>query len=831
MRQTAPVARGACSDTTPFRGSAKEPDWIPARTLGQRGPEGVGTGGRRRRGIGSLPGSGLARASVRAGLISICRVVTATVALSIPASGYGANDTGRFGEVRGRVVDRGTQGPLPGAVVRVLDEERETSTDGEGAFALGNLRVGVHRLRVETSGYEAAVVHDVVVRSNRITALRVELQAAMTGGEEVVVVTADYFDASEKSDVSNVRFAYEEIRRSPGSAGDVSRMLQALPSVNIGSDQRNDLIVRGGSPAESLTVVDNIEVPSINHFPTQGASGGAVGILNTDLIADVSFSSGGFSAEHGDRLSSVMVVTQREGNRSELEGEVNASVAGTGLVLEGPLREGRGSWIMSARRSFLDLVVGALGTGGVVPSYSDLQATAVYDVNARHRMGALAIGSFDDFHEDDNDGEIVARTKQYVTGVNWRWLWSDAGYGETSLAYTRGGYGLVFRDRSTDEGDGRLRLDNSSVEQEVVVRSNWHYQADAGLHLSWGVNARRSWSDFDVFETANATRVNVVDEGIDVRGTLRSRKLGAFAQMEKWLGERVTAGLGARFDYFSLNRQGTWSPRLDLAYRVDPRTTLTTAAGTYYQTLPAWLAIQHPENQLLPNQRADHYVVGVRHRLTPSTQLSVEAYRKDYGDSPFDPDDPTALVVDGFADFRTPVPGQLVLGGEGRAQGVEALVQKKLARRIYGLASYAYSVSRYTDLEGVVRHRTFDNRHVASLILGYRPSVSWEYSARWIYASGRPYSPFDPVLSARAGVGVIQRSRVNSERHTPYHRLDVRLDYRKHLEDVNLVSFVSVLNAYNRDNVLRHYWSAGRRRTGRSSQFGLVPIAGLEIEF
>lgn len=759
-------------------------------------------------------------------------VVTLLAAVgTVSASSGRMHDSARLGEVRGQVVDRGTQRPLPGAVVRMLGHERDSSTDRRGRFALENVPTGVHRLEARLIGYHAAVLHDLVVRSNRITAVTIELQAVAPGTEEVVVVTADYFDAAERTAVSNTKFTYEEIRRSPGSAGDVSRLLHALPSVNMAADQRNDLIVRGGSPSENLTVVDNIEIPSINHFPTQGASGGAIGILNTDLVADVSFISGGFSAEHGDRLSSVMVVTQREGNRSTFEGEVAASAAGVGAILEGPLMSGRGSWIVSARRSFLDLVAGALGTGGVVPSYSDVQGTAVYDLGARHRMGVLGIGSFDGFHEDDNDGEIIARTRQYVGGVNWRWLWSEEGYAETSVAYARGVYGLVARDPATETGAGRVLLNNSSTEGEVVVRSNWHYRPAGDLGLTWGLNARRSASNFDVFEVAEVTRTNVVDDGVDVRETLTARKFGAFGVMEKSMGARVRAVLGGRLDYFTLNRQATWSPRIGLAYDVAAGTTLTAATGSYYQTLAPWLAVQHAENAWLPNQHATHYVAGIRHRAAPSIQISVEAYRKDYGETPFDPDDPTALVVDGFAEFGAPVPGRLVLGGAARARGIEALVQKKLARQVYGLVGYGYSVSRYTDLEGAEHFRAFDTRHVASVILGYRPGGNWEYSARWLYASGRPYTPFDTALSSAAGVGIIQRGRINSERYPAYHRLDLRVDYRKPFRDLNLVSFVSVLNAYNRDNVLRYFWRASRESSGRSSQFGLLPVAGLEIEF
>ena len=162
---------------------------------------------------------------------------------------------------------------------------------------------------------------------------------------------------------------------------------------------------------------------------------------------------------------------------------------------------------------------------------------------------------------------------------------------------------------------------------------------------------------------------------------------------------------------------------------------------------------------------------------------------------------------------------------------MEGLVRKKLARNVYGLASYAYSVSRYTDLAGVERNRAFDHRHVASVIVGYRPNDRFEFSARWRFAGGRPYSPFDPVRSARAGAGIVRHGRINGERHAAYHRLDLRFDSRRHYPNVTLVSFFSVLNAYNRDNVFHYYWDAEDNRPRRSTQWGFLPVGGFELEF
>ena len=317
--------------------------------------------------------------------LSVWRACVAAALLAgvVPALAQEAN---RTGSVRGQVLDAVTRQPLAGAAVVVLDRGLATVTGAEGRFTLIGVPAGLHRVQIVLIGYESAILHDVVVRPNRVTPLAVELDETAPTVREVIEVTADYFSAEEEAAVSTVSFRFEEIRRAPGSAGDVSRMLQVLPSVGMATDQRNDLIVRGGSPGEHLTVVDNIEVPNINHFPTQGASGGVIGLLNTDLIADVSFSAGGFGVEHGDRLSSVMVVTQREGNRSELDGEISTSMAGAGLLLEGPLARGRGSWALSARRSYLELIAGAIGTGGAVPRYSDVQGMATFDVSPTHRL-------------------------------------------------------------------------------------------------------------------------------------------------------------------------------------------------------------------------------------------------------------------------------------------------------------------------------------------------------------------------------------------------------------------------------------------------------------
>jgi len=734
------------------------------------------------------------------------------------------------GSLEGQVVDQATRQPLPGANIVLLDTERGTITGEDGRFTIPGLPVGSYRLQVSMIGYETSIRPDVIVRSNRITTVNLALTEEVLAVAETVV-SADYFSAVEEEKVSAVNLSYEEIRRSPGSAQDISRLVQAMPSVNMNNDQRNDLIVRGGSPTENLTLIDHIEIPNINHFPTQGASGGPIGLLNVDLIEDANFYAGGFPAPYGDRLSSVLAIDLRDGNRREFDGEVNLSMAGAGFIFEGPLAKGRGAWIFSTRRSYLDLVVDAIGTGAV-PEYSDVQSKISFDPTPNHQLSLLTISGFDHIHitpEEDPDqtDDVTWDSDQHVVGGTWQWLWSSSGYATTSLAYAYSDFVLEVVDYETRE----RRYSNDSQERELALRSDFFYRLRPGSALSLGLNAKRFFSDFSISAAADTNRLNIATPELRLGEDVTTSKIGLHLSYEQTLFQRLKTTVGLRYDYFAFNEEHDLAPRLAVSYDLDEKTSLNAAAGVYYQNLPPSLLVQHPDNRLLENPRADHYVLGLKRLLTPSTQLTLEIYAKNYWELPYDPDDPTVSIVDAYADFGAPTPGRLIGGGKARSRGFEFLIQKKLAQDLYGTFSYAYSVSKYTDLEGVERNRGFDNRHLFSVIAGYRPSDTYEYSLRWSFAGGRPYTPFDEELSRQLNTGIIQRDQVNARRLPSYHRLDLRFDHRKHYERFNLVSFFSLLNAYNRSNIFTYYWNESDRQKDRINQWSILPVGGFELEF
>jgi hypothetical protein len=374
-----------------------------------------------------------------------------------------------------------------------MDTPYGAGTDLEGNFQIQNVPVGSYVLQCSYLGYEPKVIPDVIVKSQRITTIEADLKASVLETDEVIV-RPNYFSESEIQPTSVVNMTSEEIRRAPGSAGDVSRIIMALPSVAKVNDTRNNLVVRGGSPMENGYFLDNIAIPNINHFPSQGASGGAMGLVNVDFIKDVSFYSGGFSPVYGDKLSSITDLTYREGNRNELDGQLDMSMQGFGAVGEGPLPGKNGSWMFSARRSYWDLVVDAFNVeASTVPEIVDVQSKVTYNLSDRHKLTFLDILGLDESiikkeqaeeNRENVYGEATWNTN--ALGLNWRYLWGKRGYSNTSLSHSYMEWNSDWYETRTDS----LLTIKISTEETVWLRNVNHYNISPGNSLDFGVEAR-----------------------------------------------------------------------------------------------------------------------------------------------------------------------------------------------------------------------------------------------------------------------------------------------------------------------------------------------------
>ncbi len=755
------------------------------------------------------------------------------LAASSPARAQDA--VGPRGELRGIVLDAEVKAPLAGVRVRILGFPGETLTGDDGRFEIPSVPVGGYVVEFSFPFFRTRRVTDVIVKSGRSTAVDAELEldaAAMERKE--VTVTAAAFPSSAEASPSTTGFSSEEIRRAAGAAGDVSRLVGALPSVARTNDMMNQLVVRGGSPTENGFYIDNIEIPNINHYPLQGVSSGSIGLLNVDFIRDVAFSAGGFSPVYGDRLSSVTDIGFREGNRTRTDVQLDLSMMGLGLAAEGPFPGRRGSWMVSARRSYIDLLIRLMGSG-VPVHWSDLQAKLVYDLTPRNKLTFLAVAGFDDSGTKKEDAVKDAEnafgeldTTEITTGVDWFHQWGSAGFSNTSLARSE----IRYRESASDTLSGELLRKGSNRDASWTLRNVNTFRLAPARRVRFGFEVKRFDARFDAFQAGTLDVLGRPVPEVTRRASLATGLASVFAQYLWDPLPSLTLQLGLRADRFESGGKLRLSPRTTLAWRPSGRDTIDLSAGLFYQRLPATLLVQKGATARFLEPRARHLVLGYRRLLTETTRLSVELYDKAYDRMPLDPDQPALFPLDEiFLDNRFEEHHTLVFEGRARASGAEVLVQKKLAEKLYGMVSLAYFRTRYRGLDGRWYDRVYDNRFLFCVEGGWKLDRSWELGVRGNYAGGAPYTPFDIAASEAANAGIFDSARINADRLPAYASFTLRGDRRFNFRGSNLTVNLSLWNVFGRENVSAVYWNAQARRPGRILGWGLLPVLGIEFEF
>ncbi len=737
------------------------------------------------------------------------------------------------GNIKGTLIDTDTKAPLIGANVSIVDSHLGAATDINGEFGITNLPVGSYSLRFGYIGYKPVVKTDIIVKPGRITFVDVEL-ASSSIETESVVVTGGYFQNTEIQPSSITSFSYEEIRRAPGSAGDVSRIMMGLPSIGKIGDQSNSLIVRGGSSTENSFYVDNIEIPNINHFPMVGTGSGPIGLLNVDFIKNVDFYSGGFSPQFGNKLSSVMDIEFREGNREEFDAQLDLSFQGIGGIIEGPLDGGKGTYFISGRRSYLDIIFDKVAEGEAMPSYYDSQAKVVYNLSKNHKISLLNIFANDNqkmtykkaFENEKNDYfdiDIVMNS----AGINWQYIWEKSGYSNFTLSHH---YWKDARDIfSTLTKENVFK--SASTEQGIRIRNYNHYIISKNNKLNFGFDIKYSYNNYNNDYAEKIDKLGNTPPRLIVDLSLNTTLISSFANYSWQIGN-ITLNKGVRAVYSDLNTKVYVEPRLSMTYDFSDITSMTGLFGVFHQNIPHVLAAQKKDFEKLDFPKSYHYILSFSHLLTEDTKLTLEIYNKEYFNLPMNPATPQLMVFDNsFFESYLESNTKLVSKGRAYARGVELTVQKKLATDIYGLIAGTYYRARYKSLDGKWLDRLYDNKFNFTIEGGYKPNESWECSARWIYSGGTPFTPFDIEASQKANTGIYDESRINAERLPDYHSLNVRVDKRFHFGKSSLVLYLSVWNAYGRKNISNYSWNEIKNEQQEEKQWTTLPIIGLEFEF
>ncbi len=725
--------------------------------------------------------------------------------------------------VKGRVASSLSNESIEMASVTIVELQKIVFTDKDGVFSFDNVVPGLYTFKAKAAGFDDQVLNEISVTYTRTIELNFTLEPLYKQQQEVKV-KASPFKKNPESPVSLRTLNAAEIERLPGAGRDVSKVLQALPGVALRPTFRNDIIIRGGAPSENKFYLDGIEVPNINHFATQGSSGGPVGLLNVNFIREVDFYSGAFPANRANGLSSVISFNQKDGNKEKLVTNFALGSSDAALTFDGPLGK-KADFIFSIRRSYLQFLFSALKLP-FLPTYNDSQFKVNIRPNDKNKISIIGLGAYDDFtlNTSVNDG-ITDTTKleynnfilgniptqkqwNYTIGMNWQHFSKNSI--QTFVASRNMLNNSSARYFNNIETPINRILDYSSFEAENKFRFE-HQFTKNGYKFNLGVGyeyARYFSSNYNKI----AIQGNVIT--IDNQSNLYMSKASAFGQVSKaYLDGRMNLSLGLRTDINSYsssmqNPLNQLSPMVSASYKLTPSWTINANVARYNQ-LPAYtiLGYRNATGDLVNKQNelkyitADHFVLGTAYLTEFNARFSVEGFYKKYTNYPFSINDSISLANLG-TEFG-------IVGNEavrsvsiGRAYGTEFLYQQKMVKGFYGVVAYTFVTSEFLTSNNTYAASSWDSKNIVSLTGGKRFKNGWEIGVRWLYSGGSPYTPIDVATSSLKAVwdvngrGLLDYSKLNTEREGSFHQLNIRVDKKYYLKKWTLNFYLDIQNAY-----------------------------------
>ncbi|MCH3880794.1 MULTISPECIES: TonB-dependent receptor [Tenacibaculum] len=733
-----------------------------------------------------------------------------------------------IGVVKGSVINKQTREVLPFVNVIIEGSQKGTITDENGSFELKNVTLGYVKIRASFVGFSTVVSEDYLVTQDKTPFIVIALEEDNSQLDEVIIQSS-LFKRKVESPLSLQNLGVAEIEKNPGGNRDVLKVIQSLPGVASNPGFRNDIIIRGGATSENKFYVDGIEVPVINHFQTQGASGGPVGIINTDLIRKVDFYSSAFPANRGNTLSSVIEFTQKTGNLNSFEGRATLGTSDAGITLQGPLSKNT-SVMFSARQSYLQFLFKLIKLP-FLPTYNDFQLNVKSKLDNNDEIAVFALAAIDDFelNEEVNDGvtdeETLKKNNYSLSRIPIQTQWnytfgaSYKHYAENSTqtyVLSRNEWknnAVKYFDNTNNPND--LLLDYSSKEIENKFRFENDMRLNNGIKLNFGVSlqqAKYQNKTFQRFANTNGLQTFNFDSEFSVFS------YAVFAQASQgFFNENLQVSVGVRADANNYNSEmknpfNQFSPRVSASYSLSDKWFVNASLGKYYQ-LPAYTVLGYRDNNnVLVNQpttsyiSSAHTVAGLEFRPENNSKITLEGFYKSYDKYPFSIKDQVSLANLGN-DFGVVGSEAVISNNQGRSYGFELLAQKKSFDGIYGILSYTFVRSEFKDVNNTYVPSTWDNKHLLTFTGGKKLNRNWEIGAKFRLVGGRPYTPYDFEKSAiienydANNQGVLDFSKLNTERFDTFTQLDLRIDKTWYWKKTSLNFYIDIQNALGSESV------------------------------
>jgi outer membrane receptor for ferrienterochelin and colicin len=752
--------------------------------------------------------------------------------------------------IRGTVVDEFGY-PLAGAEVLLVDTPLGAQTDIDGIYIISGVAPGSYNLSVRFLGYEPQTLFNIIVKSKGNPEYNFSLSPKAEALEGVVLQADNFISRPKESPLSTRTLSAVELATYPGGNNDVVQVAQTLPGVSpsVGGF-RNDLIIRGGAPNESVYYLDGIEIPNINHFSTQGSAGGPVGMINVSFIENVTLSASSFDARYDNALSGVLQFEQRKGSSEGWNRNIRVSASETALTFDGPISE-KTTFIGSVRRSYLQFLFELIGLP-IRPDYWDYQYKIDHTIDEYNSISLIGIGAIDDFSVEAPeifDEEATAQLEQapfidqrtHVAGISWQHkLKSQPGKFTLSLSHNR--LQNTFTQYTDPENESGAYFINESIEAETKLRFDL-VRYLGKLKWSYGMNLQRS-------NYENNTTIERINNSFF--SAIEFSKYGLFTQLSGNLGKKTEFTLGLRLDDDSFTKNNLLdhiSPRAALTYNFNEDLSATLGVGRYFK-IPTYTQLGYQSAGIFVNEnlnyvQSDHLTAGIKKYFGNTTLLSIEGFLKSYSNYPVSVLDEISLANKG-AGFEVLGNEEVESSGKGRSYGLELLYQQKLSNNFYGLFSYTYFFSEFSGLDpNIYRRSTWDSRHLASFTGGYKLNKNWEISSRFRYNGKTPYAPIDETLSLANYPDLrLDYDLLGNQNYLldPFSQLDLRIDKKWNFTSSSFNLFIEVQNLLSADNPTPPEYGLARNSDGSiknpsqlkelpRSEGQFIPSIGLVFDF
>ena len=721
------------------------------------------------------------------------------------------------GIIKGRVLDAKTNDPVEFASVLIQGTTIGVTSDVDGIFQFTAVDPGFKRLVVSSVGFQTQVSSEIQVQGNQTVFIDVAiLQNAVQLNE--VTVGQNLTLKKIESPISVISIGVQQIEKSAGANRDITKVVQALPGVGSTDPNRSDLIVRGGGPSENVFYLDGVEIPVINHFATQGSSGGSTGVINPDFVREINFYTGAFPANRGNALSSVMEIRQKDGDKDHIHSKLSVGASDAALTINGPIGQ-KSTFIVSARQSYLQFLFAAIGLP-FLPTYNDFQLKYKYQLDKKNEITVIGIGAIDDMVLNTGIEKPTENQRYILSFLPTYKQWNYA-LGAVYKHYAASHYDTWVLSRNMLRNTNFKYIDNLeakgkssdylSDEAENKLRFERNYP-DLPIKFSYGGGVKYAHytnSTFRQFFSNNSIKTLNYNTAINLFG------YQAFAQASKGLfDERLRLSLGvnvAAIDYNANMRNplNQFSPRLSGSFSISEKLDLNANVGRYTMQ-PVYTTLGYKnaagefanKNENLRFTVSNQAIVGFEYRPVEQARMTVEAFYKKYDHYPLSVKDGLSTASKG-TNYGQVGDEEIRSTGKGRTYGVEFLSKIMEMNNMNLTATYTYFRSEFTDSAGVYRRSSWDTKHLFNLIANYKLPRNWNVALRWRFVGGAPYTPINNDLSTnRAAWNIFKQpyldySRFNELSLPSAHQLDLRIDKEFYFKTWTLNLYTDIQNAYN----------------------------------